>query len=199
MPASSAQNSSTPLVQIVNDKPDLRKKEPPLINLTVTNPVTYLKSWWKKVMGQEGIDVRFKIHPLTAMVLTIIIATFGFGVGRFTLMAEKPFIKYVPLTSPTPLPSPDPWRETAFSGLLQKSNNNYYLITTAAEAILLEVPKNVDLKNLIGRRILATGRYNEHTLNLIVSEAADLEVLPKRVETVPVVTPSPAATSSGSR
>jgi hypothetical protein len=32
--------------------------EPPLI--TITNPVTYLRLWWQKVMGKEGIDFKFK-------------------------------------------------------------------------------------------------------------------------------------------
>jgi len=179
-----------PLIEVSKAKQDLRKKEPPLIKLQVTNPVTYLKSWWKRVMGNEGIDFRFRVKPLTAIAIAVVLATFGFGVGRITLSAEKPFVKYVPTVSPTPMPTPNPWRETAFSGTLRFSNvdDRFYLTTTSAEAINLEIPDNVDLSELIGRRIFATGSYNEGSRILKVTDAADLEVLPKKIEAVPVVT-----------
>lgn len=43
--------------------------EPDLLNFRITNPVTYLRLWWKKVMSKEGIDFRFRIHPVTAVIL----------------------------------------------------------------------------------------------------------------------------------
>lgn len=182
-----------PLISVQEIKTDLRKKEPPLVNLQVSNPVTYLKSWWKRVMSGEGVDLHFKIKPLTAIAITFIVATVGFGVGRFTITAERPFIQYVPVVSPVPAPTPDPWRNTAFSGNLHFSvvDNLYYLTTSASEAITLEVPETVDLSGLIFRRIFATGKYNDATRVLKVSNASDLEVLPKKIESVPEVSPSP--------
>ena len=178
-----------PIIEVSKTKPDLRKKEQPLVNLQVSNPITYLKSWWKRVMGKEGIDFRFRIKPLTAIAIAIVLATFGFGVGRFAFSAQKPFIQYVPTVSPTPMPTPNPWRETAFSGTLRysKFDNRFYLATASAEAMNLEVPDNVDLFELIGRRIFATGSYNEQSRTLQVTDAADLEVLPEEIEAVPVV------------
>jgi len=183
----------TPLIAVYNEKPDLRKKEPPLVNLQVSNPVTYLKSWWKRVIGGEGIDFHFRIKPLTAIALTIIIATFGFGLGRFVFIMEKPYIKYIPSQSPA---NPTPVeRKTAFSGTLQLSGSGrYYLLTASSEAITLEVPENVDLSTLVSRRIFATGLYNESLRILKVSEASAMEVLPKKKEAVPTVA-SPSASS----
>lgn len=185
--------SKTPIVAVYKEKPDLRKKEPPLVNLQVSNPVTYLKSWWRRVMGREGIDFRFRVHPITAIALAIIIATFSFGVGRFALSTTKPFFKFVPTPTPTPTPVSNPWRETAFSGTLRFSglNQRYYLFTLNSEAITLDVPENVDLSSLIGRRIFAAGSYNEKDRTLKVAEATDLEILPQEAEPVPVVSPEP--------
>ncbi len=182
---------TSPFISISNEKPDLRKQEPPLVSVQVTNPVTYLKSWWKKVMGKEGVDFHFKIKPLTAIAITIIIATFGFGVGKIAFTPQKPFIKYVPAVMPTPTPTPDPWRATAFSGTLRFSSaeNRFYLLTTSSEAVNLDVQESVNLTELIGRRIFATGNYNSSTRTLVVSDASDLELLPKKVESVPVIEP----------
>jgi len=41
--------------------------EPLLVDVKVTNPVTYLRRWWEKVIGNEGISLSVKIHPLTAI------------------------------------------------------------------------------------------------------------------------------------
>lgn len=187
---------SNPFIEIDNSKPDLRKKEEPLISLRVTNPITYIKSWWKKVMSKEGVDFSFKIKPLTAIAITIVIATFGFGVGKFSFTSQKPFIKYVPVVQPTPKPTPDLWRKTAFTGTLRfaSKENQYYLLTNSSEAINLMVLENVNLEELISRRIFATGEYNTSTNTLVVSEAMDMEVLPKTAEKIPVsttATPTP--------
>ena len=37
----------TPIITIYDQKPDLRKKAQPLVDLTITNPVIYFKKWWK--------------------------------------------------------------------------------------------------------------------------------------------------------
>ncbi|MBU0978781.1 hypothetical protein KKF92_03070 [Patescibacteria group bacterium] len=181
-----------PVIEVAQIKTDLRKKEPPLLSLQVSNPVTYIKSWWKRVMGNEGIDFHFKIKPLTAIGMTIVIATFGFGVGRITLSAQKPYFVYEEPISPAPMPTVNPWRDTAFTGSLRFSafGNRYYLLTNSDEAINLNVPESVDLSHLIGDRIFATGSYNQQTRTLVVSSPEDLEVLPKEIEAVPVITPT---------
>ena len=184
--------SKIPVIEVSQVKPDLRKTEPPLVSLQVSNPVTYIKSWWKRVMGGEGIDFHFKIKPLTAIGMTIVIATFGFGVGRITLSAQKPYFVYKEPISPAPVPTVNPWRDTAFTGSLRFSvfSNRYYLLTSSDEAINLDVPENVDLSHLIGDRIFATGQYNQQTRTLVVNLPEDLEVLPKEIEAVPVISPT---------
>jgi len=75
-------------------KPDLRKKESPLVDIKVTNPITYIKSWWNKIIGNEGIELRVKVRPLTAIAISIIILTVTLGIGKFVLPFRVPFFVY---------------------------------------------------------------------------------------------------------
>jgi len=119
--------------------------------------------------------------PITAFIVVLGIGTVGFGVGRLTSiisnspLRETPIYKYFP----QPTPTPDPWRETAFTGTVRYSDLNkvFYLITTQeSEAILLTLPKNIDLTPYMYRRIFATSHYNGFTNTLHVTEASDLEL-----------------------
>ena len=167
--------------------------EPPLVQ--VTNPVTYLRRWWDRVMSKEGIDFRFTIHPITAILISAVIATIGFGVGRFVLpeSVKVPFFEFG--TPPTYRPTSSPlseWKETAFTGKLQYSvsTQKYFLITTSAEAITLEVPANLNLLPLVSKRIMAVGIYNKTTKLLKVSDVKDLEVLPNTPIPIPTIEPT---------
>jgi hypothetical protein len=171
--------------------------EKPLVEVKVTNPVTYIKNWWNKVVNNEGVDFRFHIKPLTAIAMTIIVASLGFGVGRFVIPegVKIPFFKFEDVTSPTPTATPEVWKETAYTGTLQYSQttSKYYLMTTtSSELITLQVPGNIDLKDYVGKRILAIGKYNKSVKVLVVSDAKSLEVLPKSPVSIPTTIPSPS-------
>ncbi len=161
--------------------------EPPLVDIKVTNPLTYLKLWWKKILANEGVDLRLRIRPLTALAIALTLATLGFGLGRISLSSQKPYLQYSP-----PQPTPTPWRETAFAGLLQQSSNQrYYLLTADSEAITLETPQSIDLQKLVGRRIFATGSYNPQIKTLKVTDASDMELLPTKAQPLPTLPPQP--------
>jgi hypothetical protein len=173
----------------------MSQEDPPLVSLKITNPVTYLKLWWKKIIGNEGVSFSFKVRPLTAVAITVavmlILTGTGFGLGRIYLPPSNPIVKYVPQLGPSP--TPDPWRETAFTGNLKytSTTQRYYLVTTSSEAITLEVPGNIDLSKFVGKRILASGSYNKSIRTLTVSDAQDFEVLPTKAVTIPTSTPTP--------
>lgn len=172
-------------------------QEPPLV--TVTNPVTYLRRWWDRVMGKEGIDFRFTVHPITAILIAGVTATIGFGVGRFVLPegVKIPFFEFGTVSTNKPTSSPVvEWKETAFTGKLQYSvtNKKFFLLTTSSEAITLSIPSNLDLLTLVGKRIMAVGEYNKSTKLLIVSDVKDLEVLPNTPVPIPTIEPSSTPT-----
>ncbi len=166
----------------------IKGSEPPLIAVQVTNPVTYLKRWWQKVMANEGVDIRFRIHPITMVMVTAVIASGGFVAGRITL--PKEVVQFVPQLAPTPTPSP--WKETAFTGTLQERGGRYYLLTNGEEAITLQAPAIVNMQKLNKRRVLVIGSYNSTTKVFKVTDASDIEIV-TGVQPVPLVTPANGA------
>lgn len=182
------------LISAKQIKTDLRKKEPPLVDLKVTNPLTYVKSWWKRIIGNEGIDFRLRVKPLTAIAITVIVVTVSMGIGRFVFPFKIPFFIYTSEKGTgTAILDETAYRDTAFTGELRHVilSNRYYLTTSSSEAINLQVPENVDLEDFVGRRIFATGKYHEATRTLIVANATDLELLPTEPEPIPTTEPDP--------
>jgi len=187
------------LISAKQIKTDLRKKEPPLVDVKVTNPLTYAKSWWKRVIGNEGIDVRVRVKPLTAIAISIIVLTVTLGIGRFVFPFKIPFFVYTTEEGVATSDKVD-YRDAAFTGELRHTilTNRYYLITSSSEAINLQVPENVDLKDFVGRRIFAVGKYQEETRTLLVTDAANLELLPSKAETIPTTEPAPESSTDNS-
>lgn len=169
--------------------------DPPLVDVKVTNPVTYFKKWWARIIGNEGIDFRLHVRPLTAIFIAVAIASISFGVGRFVLPFNIPFFEY----NDTPeniIPIETVWKETAYTGVVQYSEatQKYFLVTSSSEAITLDVPESVSLESLIGKRILAVGSYSKTSRILVVKDAKDMEVLPKSPVPLPTSTPTPSPT-----
>lgn len=173
--------------------------EKPLVEVKVTNPVTYLKNWWQKVMGKEGVYFSFRIHPLTAFLIAFGLTAGIFSIGRYSV--NIPFLKYEVINSPVPTPTPAIWKETAYTGTLQfsKSTGKFYLmVTSSSELITLEVPENIDLTDYVGKRILAIGNYNKSKKILEVTDAKALEILPKTQVTIPTSEPTTSPTPEAS-
>ena len=186
------------LISAKQIKTDLRKKEPPLVDVKVTNPLTYAKSWWKRVIGNEGIDFRVRVKPLTAIAISIIVLTVTLGIGRFVFPFKIPFFVYTSEEGAATSDKVD-YRDTAFTGELRHTllTNRYYLTTSSSEAINLQVPDNVDLKDFVGRRIFAVGKYQEETRTLLVTDPVNLELLPSETETIPTVETEVPPNNSG--
>jgi len=182
--------TENPFISVENIKPDLRKKDPPLVDVKVSNPITYIKSWWKKVVGNEGMEIRIKIKPLTAILITIIVVTLCLGITKVVLPFDIPFLEFNSVLTPTPIA----FRQTAFAGILRflESNDKYFLEINSAEAITLEIPDNINLDKFIGRRIFASGEYYDGQRILKVADVTDLEIFPEKI--IPIPTLEPTAT-----
>jgi hypothetical protein len=172
-----------------------QRTDPPLLFLRISNPVTYIKRWWKRLIGNEGLELRLRVKPLTAITIAVALGLFGFGVGRVSVPANSPIIKYIPQLAA--LPTANPWRETAFSGTLRSTNGNIYLFTTESEALTLKVPSNLSLSNYVGKRILAKGLYNENQRLLNIVKAEDVELLNIKPLKIPTIVPPPDQRPSG--
>ena len=177
------------------------KEDPPLVDVEVTNPVTYIKKWWKKIIGNEGMSINIKVRPLTAILGICLFLAFLFGVGKLVLpeIIKTPFFKFeaVGEATPTPKEEAETWKETAYIGTLKYSTGTqkYFLVTSsAAEAITLEVPPSLNLSTLIEKRIMVIGKYSKSLRVIQVFDAKDLEVLPNSPVPIPTNTPSPKPT-----
>ena len=167
------------------------EKIPPMVDVKVTNPVTYFKLWWEKVMGKEGVYFSFRIHPITAFLIVFGFSAGIFSVGRYSV--NIPFLQYEAVETAKPTATADVvWKETGFTGKLQFSEKEqrFFLLTTSSEAIVLSVPQNLDLTSLVGKRIFAIGEYNKAQRLLKVTDAKDLEVLSKTPQSIPTLVPT---------
>jgi len=186
-------------IRVKNKAPKI-SHEPPIVDFKVRNPITYIKNWWKKIIGNEGVEIKIKIRPITTLLIVALVLTGTYGLGVITaFLAKVPMIKDVlptPIPLQTPQPTTNPWKETAFSGILRYSSvtGKYYLTTTSAEAITLEVPPTVDAARLVGKKIFAVGKYNITTDILIISDITGLVILPASTQPIPTFTPSPTPT-----
>ena len=173
------------------------EKIPPMVDVKVTNPVTYFKLWWEKVMGKEGVYFSFRIHPITAFLIVFGFSAGVFSVGRYSV--NIPFLQYEAVETAKPTATADVvWKETGFTGKLQFSEKEqrFFLLTTSSEAIVLSVPQNLDLTSLVGKRIFAIGEYNKAQRLLKVTDAKDLEVLSKTPQPIPTLVPTIEPTST---
>ncbi|OGM01872.1 hypothetical protein A2115_00275 [Candidatus Woesebacteria bacterium GWA1_41_8] len=175
-----------------------KEKDPPIVDVKVRNPITYIRRWWKKVIENEGVFFSFRVRPLTALAIALVVTSLTLGVGKFVLPFTIPFFQYNPNPEAPILPTPEPWKDTAFTGTVRYSNatGKFYLVTTSSEAITLDVPQNIKLDSYVGRRIFAAGKYYKATRTLVVASASDTELLAPKPSPIPTVssTPTPSPT-----
>ncbi len=179
------------------------KNPPDLVNLKITNPLVYIKYWWKKIMANEGIEVKIKARPVTVFGVALIVFSLAFGLGGVVLPTFFPWIKVDGVIVPTPLPTQSPvpeiLKDTALKGTLTKTNTNptkFYLITTSTEAVTLEIPVGFNLLSFVGKRILAVGSYDSKNKVLEVEDIQDLEVLSTTPVPIPTISPTPKPTDA---
>ncbi len=172
------------------------KTDPPFVSFSITNPVTYIRKWWKSVMDGEGVDLRLKIHPMTAVLIVLAVGGASFGVGR--LAVPEPILKYIPiLASPIPtsgpIATPEPWIETALTGILQAQGTQYFLIGQETQAIKIELPAGATLEGAIGKRVLVSGQLQASTRILRVQNATQVQIISG---ITPLRAPRPTSTAS---
>jgi hypothetical protein len=191
-----------PISVTVNNPTSVNTTTPPdLVNLKVTNPLVYIKYWWKRIMANEGIDFRVKVKPLTVFGVSLIAFSLAFGLGGVVLPTFFPWMKINDGTQATATPTSQSeiLKDTALKGTLTKTNTNpvkFYLITTSTEAVTLEVPVGFNLNTLVGKRILAVGTYDSKNKVLEVEDIQDLEVLSTTPVPIPTTTPTPKPTET---
>ena len=151
--------------------PTLTGDDPPLVDIEVTNPITYFKKWWKRIIGNEGIRMKWslEIKPLTAFLLVAFVVSGGITIKLLNkIKSETPVIKHIPsFGSEVPV-------KRAFSGYLEKSGKDEYFLITSNEVITPANDTNIYLEPFIGKKVLVTGMYSEETKTLKVEEIKEI-------------------------
>ena len=191
-----------PISVTVNNPTSVNTTNPPdLLNVKVTNPLVYIKYWWKRILANEGLDMRVRAKPLTVFGLAIIIFSGVFGLGGIVFPKFFPWMKFNSgiVATATQTSQSEILKDTALKGTLTKTNTNpvkFYLITTSTEAVTLEIPVGFNLSSLVGKRILAVGTYDSKNKILEVEDIQDLEVLSTTPVPIPTTTPTPKPTET---
>ncbi|MBP9759662.1 hypothetical protein KBD45_08275 [Candidatus Dojkabacteria bacterium] len=191
-----------PITVDIDTKTSVNTTNPPdLVNIKITNPLVYIKYWWKKIMANEGLEVKIKAKPLTVFGVALIIFSLTFGLGGVVLPTFFPWVKINNEITMNPSPSPSPIvvKDTALRGKLTKTNSipsKFYLVTSSTEAVILNVPTGFNLNLLVGKRILAVGIYDSKNKILEVKDIQDLEVLSATPVPIPTTTGAPNPTET---
>lgn len=120
------------------------KNDPPLVSVSVTNPITYLKLFLKRILNNEGIVI--KIKPLTAIAM-IAALSLAFGTG---FNVAKMFF---------PTSSPILHRAITLQGTVQLSESGQYYLSLPDNTLwtLRPTNPNINLQNVINKQVLVKG------------------------------------------
>lgn len=135
------------------------KNDPPLVSVSVTNPITYLKLFIKRLLRNEGITI--KIKPLTAIFLIAALsASFGTGFN-----VAKMFF---------PTSSPILHRAITLQGTIQKSETGQYYLSLPDGSFwklnLINLTTQSSLSNLNSKQVLVKGNMTAENNVIEVKE-----------------------------
>lgn len=151
-------SSLPPPISIKEETKYSEKKDPPMLFILFTNPVTYFKKWVEKFLKNQDIDFHLRIRPFAAIGLIMTISIVGggaFTIGRYFF----------------PYSSPVFHRQVVYPGTIQKGDTNqFFLMTQDATSWKLKPKTNINLENLIGRQVLVTGNLTAEKYLIEVSE-----------------------------
>lgn len=140
------------------------KNDPPLVDVKVTNPITYLKKWLKSILKNEGIDIRLKIRPLTVFaIVTALSVSFGtgFNIARMFFPNSSPILH----------------RAVTFQGTLKKSASGQYTLSLPDSSIWTLKPTfktNQNTENLLDQQVMVKGNLGTESYVLETSEIIPL-------------------------
>lgn len=133
------------------------KNDPPLVAVSVTNPITYLKLFIKRLLKNEGITI--KIKPLTAIAMIIALSTAfgtGFNVARIFFPTSSPILH----------------RSITLQGNIQRSDSGQYYLSLPDNSIwtLRPTNNNINLANDINRQVMVKGNMTAEANVIEVKE-----------------------------
>lgn len=159
------------------------KNDPPLVAVSITNPVTYLKLFLKRFLKNEGVDIHLKIKPLTVIACVLALSTAfgtGFNVAQIFFPTSSPVLH----------------RAITLQGNIQRSETGQYYLSLPDNSIWTLRPKNnnLNLSNDINRQVMVKGNMTPENNVIEVKEVIAFDTGEKL--TPYPVNPKPATTSA---
>lgn len=160
------------------------KNDPPLVAVSVTNPVTYLKLFLKRFLKNEGIDIHLKIKPLTVIGM---IAALSISFGAGFNVAQIFF----------PTSSPILHREVAYQGTVQKTQDGKFYLSLIDNSLWILRPTVFysNFNNLVNKQVLLKGNLTADKNVIEVKEVNIFDAGENRVHSLPIII-NPSATIS---
>lgn len=171
-------NPNIPLpIQLTQDNKYSEKNDPPLVDVKVTNPVTYFKKWLASLLKNEGIDIHIKIKPLTVITaLAALSITYGAGYNLGLKQASSALF---------PNSSPILHRAIIYQGVIQLSDNGQYYLSLPDNTlwILRPTSSNINLANYANKLVTVKGNLTSEKNVINVTEVIGFEKLIPRPAT----------------
>lgn len=183
-PLTNGNNSILPGINITENTKYSEKKDPPLVNanISVTNPVTYLKKWVYKFLKNQDIDIHLKIKPFATIGLILAFTTVSgvsFNIGRMFFPNSSPILH----------------RAITLQGNVQMSESGQYYLSLPDNTLWTLRPKtnNINLSNVLNKQVLVKGNM---IAEANVVEVAEVIAFDKPIPVINTPT-QPTATNSG--
>ncbi len=159
-------NPSAPTIppepQVIhNNNSTTSSDDDPLFEAKINNPFTKFFNWLKKLIKNEGINI--KIKPLTAIAMVVALTGGGGLIGGVVGYAF-------------PHSSPILHREVAYQGSIQKTSSGIFLILPNLDKYTLKPKINspVDFQNLNSGQAFVKGNLTPENFVIEVSEVIPL-------------------------
>lgn len=153
-------NPNLPLpIQVTQNNKYSEKNDPPMVDLKVTNPVTYFKKWVGKFLKNQDIDIHLKIKPFATIGLILAFTAVGgttFSIGRYFFPNSSPIFH----------------RAITLQGIVQMSESGQYYLSLPDNTLwtLKPINNNVNLSNYIYKQVVVKGNLTAEANVINVSE-----------------------------
>lgn len=145
------------------------KNDPPMVAVSVTNPVTYLKKWVGKFLKNQDIDLHLRIKPFATIGLVL---AFGLvGGTSYKLGFDSAVSKLFPNSSPIL------HRSISLQGVIQKSETGQYYLTLPDNTLWTLKPtnNNISLNDYINRNVVVKGNLTSENNVIEVKEVISFD------------------------
>ena len=172
-------------IQVTQNNKYSERNDPPMVDLKVTNPVTYLKKWVTKFFKNQDIDLHLRIKPFAT--IGLVIAFSVVSGASYTWGFNSAISKFFPNSSPIL------HRSISLSGIIQRSETGEYYLSLPDNSLWTLKPKNnnIYLINYINKSVVVKGNLTAEPNVIEVSEVISFD------KPTPVYSNPTPATSSG--